>query len=60
MLHLARAICRKTERTLVILHEKSKIEIGLIKFFNRLSDLLFVMARHENQLKNVQEEIWNS
>lgn len=52
-LHLARAVCRRCERSLVALHKHSK----LIPYFNRLSDYLFVLARYENIRNRVQEEV---
>lgn len=44
-LHYARAICRRVERELVTLGKEKKIRSELFQYFNRLSDLLFVVAR---------------
>ncbi len=56
--HLARAVCRRVERTVVaaakILNDGSRIKA----FFNRLADLLFTMARAENAHQRVPEVIW--
>mgnify|MGYP001121411428 CR=1 FL=1 len=57
-LHLARSICRRAERALVILAEKEHVRDVLLKYLNRLSDLLFVLARLVNQELGVTEEIW--
>ena len=47
-LHLARTICRRTERTLIACREKYDVNPEAIKYLNRLSDLLFLFARLEN------------
>lgn len=59
-LHLARTVCRRAERTVVALMEEEKIagkEIGgnVLIYINRLSDLLFVMARIENSRLKFKE-----
>lgn len=43
--HMARTICRRAERSLVSLHYETPLRSDLLSFINRLSDLLFVMAR---------------
>lgn len=56
-LFLARAICRRAERSIVRL---DRIELSeVLKFINRLSDLLFLLARSVNQLENKKETIWS-
>ncbi len=44
-LHLARAVCRRAERTLWRLAEEAPVNPAALKYLNRLSDLLFVLAR---------------
>jgi cob(I)alamin adenosyltransferase len=45
-LHLARAIVRRAERAAVALNEGEKLNPHLLAYLNRLSDHLFVTARH--------------
>ncbi|MDP3726913.1 MAG: cob(I)yrinic acid a,c-diamide adenosyltransferase, partial [bacterium] len=44
-LHFARTVCRRAERRVVALSKKEKISADIIVYLNRLSDLLFTMAR---------------
>ena len=46
-LHLARAVCRRAERSIVTLSKEEKVRSLLLVYINRLSDLLFVLARYE-------------
>ena len=57
-LHLARTICRRAERFVVRLSREERIEPSCVVFLNRLSDLLFVLARYANQLDGVDETPW--
>ncbi|MDE5963242.1 MAG: cob(I)yrinic acid a,c-diamide adenosyltransferase [Alistipes sp.] len=59
-LQLARAVARRAERRLWTLHRIDPLPIELLRFINRLSDLLFVMARTEMQRQNLPEERWKS
>ena len=56
MLHFTRTICRRLERKIVTLSNKEKINKNIIIYFNRLSDLLFTMARFAN-FKEKKKEI---
>lgn len=47
-LHMARTIVRRAERRVVTLHAQEPLNLHLISYLNRLSDLLFVMARYGN------------
>jgi cob(I)alamin adenosyltransferase len=58
MLHLARTVCRRAERTIVTLSRKEKVNPQIITYLNRLSDLLFIQARQTNRKKRVDEKIW--
>lgn len=59
-LHVARCICRRAERLAVTLGRAEPIGPLVVIYLNRLSDLLFVMARHENAARGVAEPIWDS
>jgi cob(I)alamin adenosyltransferase len=58
MLHLARATCRRAERKLVLLATSESLRPELLRYVNRLSDLLFVMARHANFRAKVTDVPW--
>jgi cob(I)alamin adenosyltransferase len=58
-LHLARTVCRRAERRVVTLARKSGVSAETIVYLNRLSDLLFVMARSANAQAGVPEAPWN-
>jgi cob(I)alamin adenosyltransferase len=60
LMHLARTICRRAERALVTLQRQSEqlISANLMNYFNRLSDLLFVLGRVANQLDGHSETAW--
>ena len=57
LLHLARTVCRRAERRVVGLGADA-IEPGVVIYLNRLSDLLFVMARAVNHRAGVPEIEW--
>jgi cob(I)alamin adenosyltransferase len=54
-LHFARTVSRRVERKVVKLMEEEEIGQNVLIYLNRLSDLLFVMARVENQRGNFKE-----
>ena len=58
MLHFARTICRRTERLVVQLSQVESIGENPIVYLNRLSDLLFVLARLSNVLSSTTESLW--
>ena len=57
-LHLARTSARKAERLIIALSQKEKINPVSIKYINRLSDHLFVIARLVNKNKNQEDILW--
>jgi cob(I)alamin adenosyltransferase len=60
LLHICRTICRRSERSIVALSEKEKINEEILKYCNRLSYLFFVLARFENKNSNMKDVEWNS
>ncbi len=58
LLHLARTLCRRAERRVVSLSEEEALEPVVLRYMNRLSDLLFVLARVVNRRGGVTEPTW--
>jgi cob(I)alamin adenosyltransferase len=57
-LHLARTVCRRAERLLVLLSDTRPSSVAMITYLNRLSDWLFVQARWVNQQANIADIPW--
>jgi cob(I)alamin adenosyltransferase len=57
-LHIARTVCRRAERRVVELARVEAVPDVIIVYLNRLSDLLFVLARLENQRAGVADRTW--
>ncbi len=57
-IHVARAICRRLERNVVRLNHNEKVNPNILIFINRLSDLLFVLARYFNKLDGTSDIVW--
>ena len=57
-LHLSRALARRLERRVVSVQKEHQYIRDLMKYLNRLSDLLFVMARYVNFKLGIKETIW--
>jgi cob(I)alamin adenosyltransferase len=58
-LHLARTVCRRAERRVIAARDETPVRGELIVYLNRLSDLLFVLARRENHDVGVVDVLWN-
>jgi cob(I)alamin adenosyltransferase len=58
-LHLARTICRRAERAVVRLSLREAADPVVLQYLNRLSDLLFALARLENHRAGVPDVVWN-
>lgn len=57
--HIARCVCRRAERLCVNMKEHElKVDPLVIKYLNRLSDYLFVLARFIAQLSGVEDQVW--
>jgi cob(I)alamin adenosyltransferase len=56
--HVARTVCRRAERRAVELHRAEPVSAAALRYLNRLSDLLFVMARVENRRAGVSDVPW--
>lgn len=57
-LHLARAVCRRAERRTLGLTLESPVDSGIIMYLNRLSDLLFTLARDANREAGMEDVPW--
>lgn len=58
--HVARSVCRRVERSLVSLNKKDNLNSNLMAYINRLSDLLFVLARAISKQQGMNETYWQS
>ena len=57
-LHLARTVCRRAERAVITLNRDTPLDPRLLEYVNRLSDLLFVLARAANHAAGQGEDRW--
>ena len=57
--HLVRVKCRKVERFIVKILKEESIDIIIVKYLNRMSDLFFVLSRYCNCLLNNKEFTWD-
>lgn len=58
--HIARTVCRRAERHVVQLHHNEAVDPTILKYLNRLSDALFVLARVLNTQTGTPETEWRS
>src|SRR5262245_21942155 len=57
-LHVARTVCRRAERRVVALAQNDTVSADVVRYLNRLADLLFVMARWANHRAGVVDLPW--
>ena len=57
--HWARVICRRCERNLIDIVDVEKLDMIIIQYLNRLSDLLFILSRYTNKVLSNNELLWN-
>jgi len=59
-LHVARTVCRRAERLVIRLAREEPVGPYVVRYLNRLSDALFVMARYENLKRGASDVLWDS
>ena len=57
--HIARTVCRRTERCILKLAQDVNIQEDIIRFYNRLSDYFFVLSRKIANISGLKQEPWN-
>ncbi len=58
--HLARAVCRRAERSVVALNDTEKLNPDIQIYLNRLSDYLFVVSRVLSKYAKQEETLWST
>ncbi len=56
--HHVRVVCRRAERSIVVLHSVEPVRDEALQYINRLSDLLFVLARSLNKIDDEVDVLW--
>ncbi len=56
--HVSRSICRRAERLINYLHSEIEVDANVLKYINRLSDYLFVLARKLTYDLSIEETKW--
>ena len=59
-LHVARTVCRRAERCVISLTHTETVGLYVIPYLNRLSDVLFMLARYENKICEIPDPLWDS
>jgi cob(I)alamin adenosyltransferase len=57
-LQYARALARRTERRMVALSKVTAVKPQILEYLNRLSDAIFMLARHVNHGAGIKDEVW--
>ncbi|MFQ6046936.1 MAG: cob(I)yrinic acid a,c-diamide adenosyltransferase [Gemmatimonadales bacterium] len=58
LLHYARTVCRRTERSVVQLSRSTQVPPEILQYLNRLSDLLFTLGRLANRMADIPDHTW--
>jgi cob(I)alamin adenosyltransferase len=58
--HVARTVCRRSERAILRLSNETAVAEEVIQFYNRLSDYFFVLSRRIASLLGLKQQPWNS
>ncbi len=58
--HVCRTVARRAERSIVALHQQHPVDEHIIKYVNRLSDLMFTWARFANHMRGVADILWQT
>ena len=58
--HIARTVCRRAERLVIALNEQEPVDNIVVKYLNRLSDFLFMLARKMGQDLKIEETPWKA
>lgn len=58
--HIARTVCRRTERNILSLQEEHPIDEAIVQFYNRLSDYFFVISRKIASIMGIKQKPWKS
>lgn len=56
--HVSRAVCRRAERAIITLQQAEQVDPIVVRYVNRLSDYLFILARFNNQQAHQPELFW--
>ncbi len=58
LLHVARTVCRRAEREAIQASRVHELNPAVVIYLNRLSDLLFILARAANAVRGIEEPLW--
>lgn len=58
--HVCRTVCRRAEREIIVLSSRASVGEEIVRYMNRLSDYLFVLAKKLNFIEGIKEKIWEN
>ncbi|OGG03923.1 ATP:cob(I)alamin adenosyltransferase [Candidatus Gottesmanbacteria bacterium RBG_16_37_8] len=57
--HIVRTVCRRSERQVIaLISDEKSIDLEIVAYLNRLSDLMFIIARYLNSRRGIKDVIW--